>query len=97
MGKMIFVIAATCLKDGRMTPEEMGNFTETAYLLGSAVAEAEWTTHIPVKEHREASRKAWATFYRKFVTDENLGRIATNHFWDGYDDAKKRISQNRRN
>jgi hypothetical protein len=77
-------------KDNRMTPEEMGRFTEKAYLLGWAVAESYWSVDIPAPR-REHDKRRWSAFYTRYATTKDLKRIATRHFWDGYDDMKNRI------
>lgn len=73
-----------------MTPEEMGRFSEKAYLLGWAVAESEWSVDI-AKPRRALDRRNWKIFYMRYATTDELKRIANTHFWDGYDDMKNRI------
>lgn len=73
-----------------MTPEEMGKFTETAYLLGSAVAESVWSVEIAAPRRNE-DRRRWAVFYKRYAVTDELKRIANDHFWDGYGDTKNRI------
>jgi hypothetical protein len=77
----------------RMTPEELGKFTERAYLLGSAVAESYWSVDVPAPR-RKVDKRRWAVFYMTRAATDELKRIANTHFWDGYDDMKNRIGVN---
>lgn len=70
-----------------MTPEELAKFTEAAYDHGRAVATSVWSVRSTEKK-RNSDRMAWARFIKAEAITVDLRRIANDHFWDGYDDAK---------